>query len=189
MFQGDLNQGSFHERSFFIVFSFISLFHSFFFDSLFFLAPFFFNNLFLFLLISIFQWGELNISWNSNFSYLPSSIKRLVTYSPLESNPFLPPNVGVIFGRVKERNLSGSKRRLLIICILVMGWWKMAIFHFKHSYLNWRVIPCKRKMICVYAIFSSFSQFSISLRSFSTFCFVLAHFYFPMRWAQHLLEL
>ena len=32
----------------------------------------------------------------------------------------------------------------------VMGWWKMAISHLKHSYLNWRVIPCKRKTICVY---------------------------------------
>ena len=34
----------------------------------------------------------------------------------------------------------------------------MVIFHFKHNYLNWRVIPCKRRMICVYAAFSSFSQ-------------------------------
>ena len=37
-------------------------------------------------------------------------------------------------------------------------WWKMVIFHFKHSYLNWRVIPCRRRMICVYTAFSSFSQ-------------------------------
>ena len=36
------------------------------------------------------------------------------------------------------------------------GWWKMAIFHLKHSYLNWKVIPCKREMIRVYAIFHHF---------------------------------
>ena len=35
-------------------------------------------------------------------------------------------------------------------------WWKMAIFHFKHSYLNWRVISCRRRMICVYAAFHHF---------------------------------
>ena len=34
----------------------------------------------------------------------------------------------------------------------------MAIYHLEHSYLNWRVIPCKRRMICVYVAFSSFSQ-------------------------------
>ena len=34
----------------------------------------------------------------------------------------------------------------------------MTIFHFKHNYLNWRVIPCRRRMVCVYAAFSSFSQ-------------------------------
>ena len=32
---------------------------------------------FFFLLTSIFQWGELNISWNPNFSDLPSSIRHL----------------------------------------------------------------------------------------------------------------
>ena len=38
----------------------------------------------------------------------------------------------------------------------VRGWWKMAISHLKHSYLNWRVIPCKRKMICVHVVFHHF---------------------------------
>ena len=32
----------------------------------------------------------------------------------------------------------------------------MAIFHFKHGYLNWRAIPCRRKMIYVYVIFNHF---------------------------------
>ena len=51
----------------------------------------------------------------------------------------------------------------MIIVILVMGWWKMIISHLKHSYLNWRVIPCKRKkMIRVYAIFHHFSTFFYS---------------------------
>ena len=63
---------------------------------------------------------------------------------------------GVILGRDIEGNSSGSKGRLLIIFILVMGWWKMAIFHFKHSYLNWRAIPYRRRMICVCAIFYHF---------------------------------
>ena len=58
------------------------------------LVPFFIIFVFL-LLISIFQWGELNISWNSNFSNLPSSFRHLITYNPLE-NIFLPlpPSVG-----------------------------------------------------------------------------------------------
>ena len=29
----------------------------------------------------------------------------------------------------------------------------MVIFHLKPSYLNWRVIPCKRRKSCIYAIF------------------------------------
>ena len=32
----------------------------------------------------------------------------------------------------------------------------MAIFHLKYSYLNWKAIPCKRKMTCVFVVFSSF---------------------------------
>ena len=44
-----------------------------------------------------------------------------------------------------------------------MGWWKMAIFHFKHSYLNWRAIPCKRRndlRFCgFFIIFSTFFSF------------------------------
>ena len=35
----------------------------------------------------------------------------------------------------------------------------MAIYHLEHSYLNWRAIPCRRKMICVYAVFIIFSTF------------------------------
>ena len=35
----------------------------------------------------------------------------------------------------------------------------MAIYHLEHGYLNWRAIPCRRKMICVYAVFIIFSTF------------------------------
>ena len=34
----------------------------------------------------------------------------------------------------------------------------MAIFHFKHIHLNWRVIPCKRRNDLCFCNFSSFSQ-------------------------------
>ena len=50
-------------------------------------------------------------------------------------------------------------------------WWKMAIFHFKHSYLNWRVIPCKRRMTCVYVIFYSFFSTFFSWIWLSCFSF------------------
>ena len=39
------------------------------------------------------------------------------------------------------------------------GWWKMAIFHFKRSHLNWRVIPCKRRNDLCFCNFSSFCFF------------------------------
>ena len=42
---------------------------------------------------------------------------------------------------------SGYRR---IIFISVIGWWKMVISHLKHSYLNWKVNPCRRKMIAVF---------------------------------------
>ena len=29
----------------------------------------------------------------------------------------------------------------------------MTIFHLKYSYLDWRAIPCRKKTICVYAVF------------------------------------
>ena len=50
-----------------------------------------------------------------------------------------------------------------------MGWWKMVISHLKHSHLNWRVIPCKRKkkwFVCIQ--FSSFF-FNICLLSWFLF--------------------
>ena len=71
-------------------------FHHFSFDSPF-LLVFFFNIFVLFLLISIFQWGELNIPWNSNFSDSPSNIRHLTAYSPQRisfSSLTLPPTVG-----------------------------------------------------------------------------------------------
>ena len=34
--------------------------------------------------------------------------------------------------------------------ISVKGSWKMVIYHLKHSYLNWRANPYKRKMIVVF---------------------------------------
>ena len=33
------------------------------------------------------------------------------------------------------------------------GWWKMVVCHLKHSYLNWRAIPCRKRIDCVYEIF------------------------------------
>ena len=42
---------------------------------------------------------------------------------------------------------------LLLNPISVKGWWKMAIFHLKHSYLNWRVNPCKRKRLQFFIFF------------------------------------
>ena len=38
------------------------------------------------------------------------------------------------------------------------GWWKTTVFHLKHSYLNWRASLCRRKMICVHAIFHHFLE-------------------------------
>ena len=42
--------------------------------------------------------------------------------------------------------------------ISVKGWWKMAISHLKHGYLNWRAIPCKENDLYLCS-FSSFSQY------------------------------
>ena len=37
------------------------------------------------------------------------------------------------------------------------GWWKMAIFHLKHSHLNWRGTPCrKKKRLCLCNLFNIF---------------------------------
>ena len=59
----------------------------------------------------------------------------------------------------KKKKLSGSKRRLSNnFFTSVKEWWKMTIFHLKHNYLDWRAIPCRRGMICVYAVFHHFSQ-------------------------------
>ena len=63
----------------------------------------------------------------------------------------------------------------------------MAIFHFKHSYLNWRVFPCRREMICVYAFFSAFFRFMFGLKRISqvhnmtinfSFSFIHSFFFF-----------
>ena len=42
-------------------------------------------------------------------------------------------------------------------------WWKMAIFHFEHSYLNWRAIPCRKKNdLCLCSFFIIFSTFCLA---------------------------
>ena len=84
MFQGDLNQGSFHERSFFIVFSFISLFHSFFFDSLFFFW-FLFQH-FLLSLRSSFFW--LSIYLSSLFSTFFYALAHFYFFYGVSSTSF-----------------------------------------------------------------------------------------------------
>ena len=94
-----------HERSFFIVFSLISLF-----DYSFLFVPFF-QHFFFALAHFYFFYGVSLTSFGSLFSsHLPSSIRHLVAYSPLENIFCLCPLVqGVILGRVIERKLSGSK--------------------------------------------------------------------------------
>ena len=130
MFQGNFNKGSFFERSFFIVFLFISFFHIFFFDSPILLIPF---SAFLFCSSHfIFQWGELDIFWNSNFSYLPSSIRHLIVYNPLEKSFFVfAPSVGVILGRVIERNYQAQRGDYRIIFYISEGMMKDGHFSFQ----------------------------------------------------------
>ena len=48
----------------------------------------------------------------------------------------------------------------------------MVVFHLKHSYLNWRVISCKRRTNCVYVIFF--------FQHFFEFCFL--DFLFKLNW-------
>ena len=43
----------------------------------------------------------------------------------------------------------------------------MVIFHFKHSHLNWRVIPCKRRWFVFMRFFIIFSTFFFWLSWFS----------------------
>ena len=78
-----------------------------------------------------------------------------------------------------------------------MGWWKTTVFHFKHSYLNWRASPCGRKRICVHAIFHHFFLhfwtwlFWFSFRLNSNFSnawhdnqfFFLLFFFFSFSWS------
>ena len=65
------------------------------------------------------------------------------------------------------------------------GWWKMAICRLKHSYLNWRKFPYRRKMVCVYAFFHHFFQFMFWLKQISqvynmtiNFSFSFIHLFF-----------
>ena len=54
----------------------------------------------------------------------------------------------VIPGRDIKGNLSGLKGVTMDnFSISVKEWWKMIISHLKHSYLNWRANPCKRKRL------------------------------------------
>ena len=84
----------------------------------------------------------------------------------------------------------------------MVGWWKTAISHLKHSYLNWRAIPYRRKMICVYAVFFiifstfffNFLDFRLDLIDFSSawhrnqfffffYSFVFFFFFNGLLWA------
>ena len=153
MFQGDLNQGSFHERSFFIVFSFI-------FFWLFVSLSSLFSTFFYALAYFYFFYGVSSISFGTLFSsHLPSNIRHLITYSLLEKSFAFAPSVG-------GDPWSGYWKKIIRLkgetidnfSISVKGWWKMAISHLKYSYLDWRAIPCRRETICVYTVFSLFSQ-------------------------------
>ena len=42
----------------------------------------------------------------------------------------------------------------------------MVISHLKHSYLNWRAIPCRRRMVCVYAFFHHFFDLCLDSNEF-----------------------
>ena len=85
----------------------------------------------------------------------------------------------VILGRDIERNLSGSKGVTMDnFSISLKGWWKMAISHLKHSYLNWRAISYKKQMICVYVVFfNTFFEFD-----FLDFCLDSVEFFKCMTW-------
>ena len=63
----------------------------------------------------------------------------------------------VILGRDIKGNLSGSKGvNIDNFSISVKGWWKMVISYLKHSYLNWRANPCRKKNDCSFSSFSNF---------------------------------
>ena len=89
-------------------------------------------------------------------SHLPFGIRHLIIYSLRGdfSSPLPPPMWRVILGRDIEGNLSGSKGMTMDnFSISVKGWRKMSISHLKHSYLNWRANPCRRKKIAVFHFF------------------------------------
>ena len=57
--------------------------------------------------------------------------------------------------------------------ISMKRWWKMAISHLKHSYLNWRANPCRRKMI---AVFHRFFQHIFLNLAFLIFVWIQSNF-------------
>ena len=137
-------EGSFFSLSFR---SFLFLFHHFFFDSPFFLVHFL---TILFCSCSfLFSNGMSSTSLELHFftfAFQHQAFDRLSSRKDF-SLP-LPPMWRVVLDQDIEGNLSGSKGVTMDNFFLsVRGWWKMAISHLKHSYLNWRVIPCRRKMI------------------------------------------
>ena len=90
-----------------------------------------------------------------------------------------PPMRRVILGRDLEGNLSGSKGVTMDnFPISVKGWWKMTISHLKHSYLNWRVNPCKRKRLQFFIFFQIFFEFGF----FFLFSFGLNRIFKCMTW-------
>ena len=74
----------------------------------------------------------------------------------------------VILGQDIEGNLSGSKGVTMDnFSISMKGWWKMVISHLKHSYLNWKMNPYRRKILQFFIFFSIFfCEFGFSWLSF-----------------------
>ena len=135
---------------------------------LFFFSPFFsifswflFHHLCFALAHFYFFYGVSSMSFGTLFSsHLPSSIRHLIAYSPLEKSFFafaLQCRGWSLVELLKEIiRLKGETIRWFSTS--VKEWWKLAIFHFKRNYLNWRVIPCRKKNDLYLCSFSSFSQ-------------------------------
>ena len=136
--------------------------------------PFFsFGFLFISLSFSIFLWFPFlrsalllfiyifSTSFGTPFpSHLPSSIRHLVIHD-LERKIFFvfaPQCGGWSLVWIQEEIHQAQKGWLSYNFFMsVKGWLKMAIFHFKHSYLNWRAFPCRRKWFVFMHFFIVFS--------------------------------
>ena len=112
-----------------------------------------------------------------------------------------PPMWMVILGRDIERNLSGSKGVTMDnFSISLKGWWKMAISHLKHSYLNWRATPYRNKWFVFMQFFSThFFEFDfldfcldsinifkcMTCKSIFIFILLFIHFFLSFFWMVH----